>query len=73
MKKGTDDSRRKRDDRDGEGQQHKLKSFVDAMMIIRLWWYGWKVQPHGAAEGFKWSPGPSQGNQVERVLCVCVM
>lgn len=42
MKKGTDDSR-ERDKGEGERsdvkerEQHKLKSFVDAMMIIRLW------------------------------------
>lgn len=44
VKKGTDDSR-ERDKERGEGgrsdererEQHKLKSFVDAMMIIRLW------------------------------------
>lgn len=44
MKKGTDDSRERDKGRwEGGGEvtrereQHKLKSFVDAMMIIRLW------------------------------------
>lgn len=43
VKKGTDDGRERDKGRGWGGEvtrereQHKLKSFVDAMMIIRLW------------------------------------
>lgn len=49
MKKGTDDGRERDKGRgwggrsdEREREQHKLKSFVDAMMIIRLWVGGMK-------------------------------
>lgn len=61
----------------GGEKQHKLKSFVDAMMIIRLWSVGGSAAPLSRA-GLKRSPGPSHRAQccgeikMSECVCVCV-